>query len=92
MGYCSVAPSKPHAGSRRLQDGIVVYSIGRDRKDDGGKINRAKPEAPGGDLGFRLWDIDKRRQAPPKPKDETKPVDEPESGAKIEQDFPFLFL
>lgn len=43
-------------------DGVVVYSVGANGKDDGGDV------ASGGlkDFGFRLWDRDKRRQpAPP---------------------------
>lgn len=41
---------------RRLADGVVVYSVGADGKDDGGKA--------GADLGYRLWDVDRRRQPP----------------------------
>jgi hypothetical protein len=40
-------------------DGVVVYSIGNDRTDDGGDV------APFKDFGYRLWDRDKRRVAPP---------------------------
>lgn len=53
---------------RRTADGVVVYSVGEDCKDDGGAITDAggrhrRPE-PGADLGYRLWDLDKRRQPP----------------------------
>lgn len=53
---------------RRTTDGVVVYSVGEDLKDDGGAVTDAggrhrRPE-PGADLGYRLWDIDKRRQPP----------------------------
>jgi hypothetical protein len=56
---------------RRLDDGLVIYSVGPDGKDDGGKLDRQNPVGPGMDLGFQLWDVAKRRQppAPPKPMD-----------------------
>jgi hypothetical protein len=73
-------PTDPYNGEpvryRRLKDGVVIYSVGPDGKDDGGLINRkGDPTKSGYDLGFQLWDIDKRRQPPPpKPKndDETE--------------------
>src|SRR5262249_33615509 len=40
---------------RRLHDGVVIYSVGADGKDDGGKVDRQKYTSPGTDLGFRLW-------------------------------------
>jgi hypothetical protein len=52
---------------RRLADGLVVYSVGPDGKDDGGHLNRQNLLAPGSDLGFRLWDVDQRRQPPLNP-------------------------
>lgn len=51
---------------RRLSDGVMVYCVGPDKQDNGGKLDRKNPIAPGSDLGFRLWDVEKRRQAPPK--------------------------
>jgi hypothetical protein len=56
---------------RRLEDGLVIYSVGPDGQDNGGKLDRKNPTAAGADLGFRLWDVAKRRQppAPPKPVD-----------------------
>lgn len=44
--------------------GILVYSVGPDKTDDGGKLNRANPMAPSIDYGFELWDRPLRR-APP---------------------------
>jgi hypothetical protein len=41
-------------------DGVVVYSIGNDRTDDGGDVAE-----PFKDVGYRLWDREKRRAAPP---------------------------
>jgi hypothetical protein len=43
----------------RRADGITVYSIGRDGKDDGGLV---PGDRNAGDAGFRLWDADKRGQ------------------------------
>jgi hypothetical protein len=50
---------------RRLADGVVIYSIGPDSADDGGKLAEGSPPAPGTDLGLRLWDVPHRRQPPP---------------------------
>jgi hypothetical protein len=50
---------------RRVGDGVVIYSVGPDGRDDGGKLDRNNPVTPGTDIGFRLWDVNKRRQAPP---------------------------
>ncbi len=42
-------------------DGVVVYSVGPDRQDDGGTLSYKLPEL-GEDVGFRLWDVAARRQ------------------------------
>jgi len=42
--------------------GVIVYSIGPDRTDDGGNRATLNTHKPGTDIGFRLWDVDKRRQ------------------------------
>jgi hypothetical protein len=53
----------PYDGSplrfRRLDDGLVVYAIGPDGRDDGGDLGDRGEKAP--DIGFRLWDAAKRR-------------------------------
>jgi hypothetical protein len=49
---------------KRLDDGGLIYSVGPDRKDDGGKIDRKNYTAPGTDMGFRLWNVEHRRQTP----------------------------
>jgi len=62
---------------RRLSDGVVIYSVGPDGIDDGGKLDRKNIGAAGTDLGLRLWDADKRRQPPREPpigSDPTKPA------------------
>jgi hypothetical protein len=58
---------------QRLQDGVAIYSVGPDGKDDGGKLDRKNPVAPGTDMVFRLWNLDRRRQ-PPAPPEPPKPV------------------
>jgi hypothetical protein len=51
---------------RRLEDGVVIYSVGPDGKDNGGVLDRNDPYLRDKDVGFRLWDVANRRQ-PPKP-------------------------
>jgi hypothetical protein len=36
------------------QNGILIYSVGRDGIDDGGFFDRSNPEAPGSDIGLSL--------------------------------------
>lgn len=64
-------PTDPYDGAplryRHVEDGIVVYSVGVDAIDNGGSLDREHPTQPGVDIGFRLWDVVKRRQ-PPRPK------------------------
>ncbi len=59
-------PTDPYNGDplkyRRLKDGVVIYSVGPDGKDDGGKLDRQKLTTPGTDLGIQLWDVAHRRQ------------------------------
>lgn len=50
---------------QRLEDGVIIYSVGLDGKDDGGKLDRKNLVAPGTDMVFRLWNVDRRRQPPP---------------------------
>jgi hypothetical protein len=67
-GLVPAVPRDPFDGQpirfRRLADGLVVYSVGPDGTDDGGAINRQRPNDPGSDLGVRLWDVAARRQPP----------------------------
>jgi hypothetical protein len=59
-------PLDPYDGKplryMEVPDGVIVYSIGPDRADDGGRINRAHPAATGTDIGYQLWDVPWRRQ------------------------------
>jgi ABC-type transport system involved in multi-copper enzyme maturation permease subunit len=72
-------PLDPYDGQplryRQRQGGIVVYSIGPDGCDNGGTLSTAPfnikgPHAYGRadeddkDMGYRLWDVDLRRQPP----------------------------
>jgi hypothetical protein len=50
---------------KQLPDGVLIYSIGPDRGDNGGNVDRRNYAAAGTDLGMKLWNVDKRRQVPP---------------------------
>ena len=54
-------PTDPYDGGplhyRRLVDHVMIYSVGSGGQDDGGK-------SPGRDSGFRLWEVNHRRQPP----------------------------
>jgi hypothetical protein len=77
--YLRAVPLDPFDGRpvryRRLADGVVIYCLGPDGKDDGGRLDRRKPGAPGTDLGLRLWDADRRSRFSPDPVEE-QPQDE----------------
>ncbi|MCI0419564.1 MAG: hypothetical protein L0312_10130, partial [Acidobacteria bacterium] len=49
---------------RQVEDGVVIYSVGQDKEDDGGKLRRRSSTDERTDLGFRLWDTSRRRQQP----------------------------
>jgi hypothetical protein len=53
---------------RLLEDGVVIYALGESGTDRDGILDRKKPYAADVNLGFRLWDVAKRRQNPPVPK------------------------
>jgi hypothetical protein len=56
-----------------LPDGVVVYSIGNNRTDDGGDLTNWQK-----DFGYRLWNKDKRAvMPPPLPKEEKEEEQEP---------------
>lgn len=56
-------PVDPYDGSplrfRRLEDGLVIYAIGPNGRDDGGDLGDRSDKSP--DFGLRLWDAEKRR-------------------------------
>jgi hypothetical protein len=65
-GFLDAVPEDPYGGKRllfrRTVDGLVVYSLGPDLADNGGNLNRERPHDSGTDIGFRLWDVTRRRQ------------------------------
>lgn len=69
--FLAAVPLDPFDGKplryRRVKDGVIIYSVGQDGVDNGGKLDRVNLNSPGVDLGFRLWDVPKRRQ-PQRPK------------------------
>jgi hypothetical protein len=82
-GLLKTVPADPYDFQplrlKRLPDGLVIYSVGPDGKDDGGTLNRQKPIEPGSDIGLRLWDVPARRQPPRPPKPPDPPADNPPS-------------
>ncbi len=58
----------------RWKDGVLVYCVGQDARDNGGNLDPQNRDQPGADIGIRLWDAAKRRQPPrPKPREEEQP-------------------
>jgi hypothetical protein len=63
-------PTDPYDGAplryRRLEDGVIIYALGQDGRDDGGNLSRPYQTPAGGtDVCFRLWDVKHRAQPPP---------------------------
>jgi hypothetical protein len=62
--YLDAVPTDPFDGKplrwRRTDDGLVIYSVGPDRVDNGGKLFRQQTLEPEVNIGFQLWDLDKR--------------------------------
>jgi hypothetical protein len=69
--FLAEIPADPYDGKplryKRVADGVVVYSVGPDGADNGGVLDPASPLRTGTDLGYRLWDVARRRQ-PPRPR------------------------
>jgi hypothetical protein len=71
--FISAVPLDPYDGKplryRRLPDGVVVYALGPDGRDNGGDVDWTRRTPPPADMGHRLWDVKSRRQPakPPKP-------------------------
>jgi hypothetical protein len=84
--FCDAVPIDIYTGKplqyRRHKDGVVVYSVGPDEKDNGGKLRREadepyEPYREGLDFGIMLWDVAKRRvpARPPLPLPKPQMVD-----------------
>jgi hypothetical protein len=62
-------PIDPYDGKplrlARLTEGLIIYSIGPDGVDNGGKLDRKNPVAVGSDLGFQLWEVKHRNKPAP---------------------------
>ncbi|HEY1379613.1 MAG TPA: hypothetical protein VGF55_22610 [Gemmataceae bacterium] len=74
-GLLKAVPGDPFAAGQAIKfakaaDGLIVYSVGEDGVDNGGKLDK-NPTKAGADYGLRLWDVAVRRQPPlpPKPAD-----------------------
>jgi hypothetical protein len=59
--YLSDIPTDPYDGQplrlRRVDSGIVIYSVGPDREDNGGNLDRSNLNGTSTDVGFQLWDL-----------------------------------
>jgi hypothetical protein len=66
--YLASMPLDPFDGKplryRRVEDGVVIYSLGRDAIDSGAILNRGEETTSSVDIGVRLWDVTKRGQPP----------------------------
>lgn len=70
--FIAAIPLDPYDGQplrlAKLEDGIVIHSIGRFDPEASVKALNRRAELPEGvDFGFRLWDPDRRRLPPPDP-------------------------
>jgi hypothetical protein len=78
--FLPAVPLDPFDGSplryRRIEDGVVIYSLGNDGVDDSGHLDPERMTQTGVDVGYRLWDVSKRRQ-PPRPKPPPQPAPMP---------------
>jgi hypothetical protein len=58
-GLLKEIPTDPYDSQplrfKRLPSGALVYSVGPDKTDNGGTLNRSNPMAPNTDYGFELW-------------------------------------
>jgi hypothetical protein len=62
--FKDTAPADPFTGKPILwkpaPGGLVVYSVGYDRADNNGKLENARVQTPGTDIGFRIPDAERR--------------------------------
>jgi hypothetical protein len=66
--FLVAVPIDPFTGRglilRKLGDGVVIYALGSDQTDNGGRFERRGRDDPGYDLGYRLW-VEEVRGRPP---------------------------
>jgi hypothetical protein len=64
--YLRAVPLDPYDGKplryRTDGEGVVIYAIWKDRQDNGGDRATLNTYKDGTDVGYRLWDVDKRRR------------------------------
>lgn len=77
--YVAAVPTDPFGQGpllyRATKNGVVVYAVGADGEDNGGDPLDATALKPGTDFGYRLWNVESRRQPPPPPRPITLPED-----------------
>jgi hypothetical protein len=65
-GLLPEVPADPYDGKplryRKDGEGVIIYGIWKDRQDDGGDRATLNTYKNGTDVGFRLWDVNRRRQ------------------------------
>ncbi len=80
--YIKEVPKDPFDGQalrlRPFEQGVVIYSVGVDKEDNGGHLGK-NPNERGSDIGVRLWDVQHRRQP-------AQPIEWPEDvGEKLKE-------
>jgi hypothetical protein len=90
-GLLQRVPTDPYDGAPlRYQvrdDRLVIYSLGRDMQDNGGKLDGKSGWTEGTDVGFTLWNVTQRRLLPlpaaePPAPPPGQPGEGPDPGAK----------
>ncbi len=60
-GLLESVPRDPYDGQplryRLAPDGVVIYAVGLDGVDDGGRLDRKQPNNPGADQGYQLASV-----------------------------------
>jgi hypothetical protein len=68
-GFLKAAYKDPFDGQplrwKRTATGLIIYSVGPDRTDNDGKLDRRSAGLPGTDVGFELWLPNHRRLPAP---------------------------
>jgi hypothetical protein len=68
--YAADLPPGPYDGGplryARRDGGVVVYAVGPDGLDNGGKLEEEGPARGGADVGVRLWGAERRGRPAPR--------------------------